>query len=155
MSKMSKKKILKKIVTGCLLSGVLIGGLSTNGYCANTADHYWQLYEVLGDSGYHYINELRSKTNTTPAYVSITGTDDMDGDDDYVSMFVVDQDHNSLQGGIASKTAYGRGQYSIHSNAYELINNSPVTIGFYAPYRRFYSWSAWGNWSPDSTREYN
>ena len=74
---------------------------------------------------------------------------------DYVQMWVVDQAYNNLQGCISPKTAYGNGQYSIHSYAYEKIGNSPVTIGFYAPYRYSYSWSASGVWSPDSTREYN
>lgn len=150
---MLKNKFAKKLAASMLVLGVVSGAILTNVKAANTADHYWQFYKELGNAGNHYIPELRSKTNTTPAYVKISYWEGKSGD--YVQMWVVDQDHNSLQGGIPVKTVSGNGQYSIHSNAYETIGNSPVTIGFYAPYRNFRSWSASGVWSPDSTKNYN
>lgn len=150
---MIKNKFTKKIAVSLLVAGTVCGAIFTNIQAANTDDHYWQFYKELGNSGNHYISELRSKTDTTPAYVKISYWEGRS--DDYVQMWVADQNHNSLQGGIPCKTVSGMGQYSIHSNAYELKGNSLVTIGFYAPWRATYSWSASGVWSPDSTREYN
>lgn len=149
---MLKNKFAKKLLASLLIVGAISGTIYTNVQAANTTDHYWQFYKELGNSGNHYLPELRSKTDISPAYAQISYWEGRSGD--YVTMWVVDQDHNSLQGGIAGKTAYGNGQYSIHSMAYEQIGNSPVTLGFYAPWRA-YSWSASGVWSPDSTREYN
>lgn len=152
---MLKKKLLKKIAASFILGGVIIGGFATNGFAINNEDHYWQLYQVLGDSGNHYINELRYKMDTSPVYVQITGTKNQPAGD-YVDMFVVDRNHNSLQYGIAAKRAYGKGQYSIHSYAYEKKGAySPITVGFYAPYHAVTSWTAYGNWSPDSLGRYS
>jgi hypothetical protein len=70
-------------------------------------------------------------------------------------MWVTDANHNSLQGNQPQKTVYDKGQYSIHSKAYETNGDSQVTIGMYTAYEYFSSWSASGVWSPDSTRTYN
>lgn len=149
-----KKDIIKKITTAILVSGVMIGAFATNGFATNNSDHYWQLYQVLGDKGWHYIDELRYKEDASAAYVQITGTRNKN-DGEYVNMKVVSASHDSLMGSLPAKTAYGEGQYSIHSYAYEMKGHSQVTIGFWAPYRTFSSWSAWGNWSPDSSGSYD
>lgn len=152
---MVKKNFIKKLTTTALLGGVIAGMLATNGVAANVEDHYWQLYQVLGDSGWHYISESRSKTNTSAAYVNLTGASNRQSGDTLCAI-VTDQYGNSLQGRIGAQDIeeYNKG-YSIHSMAYETIGNSPVKLGFYAPYRYTYSWSAWGLWSPDSTHDYN
>ena len=149
-----KKSFIKKSTTAILVGGVIIGAFATNGFAKNNSDYWWQFWKELGNKGNHYIDELRYKEDTSPAYVNIKVTDNMHSDD-FVNMKVVDSNHNSLMGTLPAKTAYGKGQYSIHSYAYEMKGHCKVTMEFYAPYRYTYTWTAGGAWSPDSSGRYD
>lgn len=143
------KKLKDKLIVSALFSFAIACSIFTNVFAGNTSDTYWS-FSTFGDKGTKY-TDPRLKTDTTPAYVNVvtyTGKSD-----DYLQMYLVDSNYQDFHQRLV-KTVSGPGQYSVHSYAYEDRGQVYVRMAFYAPYRWFYSWSASGYWSPDSTRTY-
>ncbi|MFT8350439.1 hypothetical protein [Clostridium saccharoperbutylacetonicum] len=147
---MIKSKFVKTLVASLLTVGVIAGYAGTSAYAKNNSDTGWS-FSVFGDEGTQY-TDSREKQDNSKAYCKINNYNGKD--DDYLQMYLVDGNKHKFSK-TPVKTVTGTGEYSITNYAYEDRKKTPVRIAFYAPYRNFYTWSASGVWSPDSSGSYN
>lgn len=154
MKNVKKKSLKRKALSLALMGAMLVSvKLCENTFAANVTDTAWS-YNIGGDSNNTAYTQSRNKTDKSKAYIKLerfTGKSD-----DQLIVEMVKENY-----GVFSKrytrALQTQGKYSLTNYAYEDNKcTAPVRIKMKSNTNRwFYTWTASGQWSPDSTRVYD